>query len=245
MEPDGEKFPVAVTSPPGSSALASSVTPAIEARELYRFYHVGDDETQALRGVSMEVNRGEIVAVVGPSGSGKSTLMACIAGLDEPDGGFVYINGERLTRRDEKTRASLRARSIGILLQSGNLFDHLTVRQNVRLKMRLAGQDDGARIGEVLDLVGISKRDHAYPTQLSGGEASRAGLAVALAPKPPILIADEPTGEVDAATEQKILALFEDHRKNGGAILIVTHSNAIAKHADRIIRIEDGKIVNG
>jgi putative ABC transport system ATP-binding protein len=244
VEPDVEKLPVAVTSPVAGAGSRSEAPPAIEARELYRFYHIGDDETQALRGVSMRVNAGEIVAVVGPSGSGKSTLMACLAGLDEPDGGFVYINGERLTRRDETTRASLRARSIGILLQSGNLFDHLTVRQNVRLKMRLAGQDDGARIGEVLELVGISKRDHAYPTQLSGGEASRAGLAVALAPKPPILIADEPTGEVDAATEQKILALFEDHRKNGGAILIVTHSEAIAKHADRIIRIEDGKIVN-
>ena len=232
-----------MTPPSGSSALASAVQPAIEARELYRFYHIGDDETQALRGVSMQVSRGEIVAVVGPSGSGKSTLMACIAGLDEPDGGFVYINGERLTRRDEKARTSLRARSIGILLQSGNLFDHLTVRQNVRLKMHLAGQSDDARIDEVLELVGISKRGHAYPTQLSGGEASRAGLAVALAPKPPILIADEPTGEVDSETEQRILALFEEHRQNGGAILIVTHSDTIARHADRIIRLQDGKIL--
>jgi len=232
-----------VTSPSGSSALASAVTPAIEASELYRFYHVGDDETQALRGVSMQVNSGEIVAVVGPSGSGKSTLMACLAGLDEPDGGFVYINGERLSRRDEKARTNLRARSIGILLQSGNLFDHLTVQQNVRLKLRLAGQNDEARIAEVLELVGISKRHDAYPPRLSGGEAARAGLAVALASKPPILIADEPTGEVDAKTEQRILALFEQHRNNGGAILIVTHSDAIAGRADRVIRLEDGKIV--
>jgi len=232
-----------VTLPSASSAPTAAAPPAIEARELYRFYHIGDDETQALRGVSMQVSPGEIVAVVGPSGSGKSTLMACIAGLDEPDGGFVYINGERLTRRDEKARTSLRARSIGILLQSGNLFDHLTVRQNVRLKMHLAGQNDDARIGEVLELVGISKRGHAYPTQLSGGEASRAGLAVALAPKPPILIADEPTGEVDSETEQRILALFEEHRQNGGAILIVTHSDTIARHADRIIRLQDGKIL--
>ena len=232
-----------MTPPSASSAPAAAAPPAIEARELYRFYHIGDDETQALRGVSMQVSPGEIVAVVGPSGSGKSTLMACIAGLDEPDGGFVYINGERLTRRDEKARTSLRARSIGILLQSGNLFDHLTVRQNVRLKMHLAGQNDDARIGEVLELVGISKRGHAYPTQLSGGEASRAGLAVALAPKPPILIADEPTGEVDSETEQRILALFEEHRQNGGAILIVTHSDTIARHADRIIRLQDGKIL--
>lgn len=219
--------------------------PAIEARELYRFYHVGDDETQALRGVSMEVRNGETVAVVGPSGSGKSTLMACIAGLDEPDGGFVYISGERLTRRDERTRTSLRARSMGILLQSGNLFDHLTVRSNVLLKMHLAGSLDRGRVDEVLDLVGIRERGDAYPSELSGGEASRAGLAVALAPRPPILIADEPTGEVDSETEQKILAVFDEHKRNDGAILIVTHSDAVAARADRIVRLEDGKVVDG
>lgn len=182
--------------------LPVDVKPAvIEARELYRFYHIGDDETLALRGVSMAVNVGEIVAVVGPSGSGKSTLMACLAGLDEPDGGFVYINGERLTRRDEKSGARIRARMIGLLLQNGNLFDHLTVKQKVQLKMRFAGQRDAARGDEVLELVGISARRNAYPTQLSGGEAARAGLAVALAPRPPVLIADEPTGEVDSETE--------------------------------------------
>jgi putative ABC transport system ATP-binding protein len=232
-----------VTGSWASSPPTSHVSPAIEARELYRFYRIGDDETQALRGVSMEVTSGEIVAVVGPSGSGKSTLLACIAGLDEPDGGSVYINGERLSRRDEKTRTGLRARLMGMLLQNGNLFDHLTVRQNVRLKMRLAGQDNDARVAEVLDLVGIGSRGDAYPPNLSGGEAARAGLAVALAPKPPILIADEPTGEVDAETERRILALFQEHRQNGGAILIVTHSDAIAGSADRIIRIEDGKIL--
>jgi putative ABC transport system ATP-binding protein len=233
VEPDVEKFPVAV------------VPPAIEARELYRFYHIGDDETQALRGVSMEVNAGETVAVVGPSGSGKSTLMACLAGLDEPDGGFVFVNGERLTRRDERARTQMRARSIGLLLQSGNLFDHLTVEQNIRLKMHFAGQHERSRVGEVLDLVGIRERRRAYPTQLSGGEASRAGLAVALAPRPPVLLADEPTGEVDSATEERILAIFDEHRKNGGASLIVSHSEAIARRADRIIRLQDGKIVDG
>jgi putative ABC transport system ATP-binding protein len=221
-----------------------AVAPAIAALELYRFYHVGDDETLALRGVSMEVKAGEIVAVAGPSGSGKSTLLACLAGLDEPDGGFVYIKGERLTRRDERARTAMRARLIGILLQSGNLFDHLTVEQNVRLKMRLAGQNDGARVREVLEYVGIAERRHAYPHQLSGGEASRAGLAVALAPRPPILLADEPSGEVDSVTEERILALFDEHRKNGGAILIVSHSEAIARRADRIVRLQDGKVVD-
>ena len=233
MEPDVEKLPVAV------------VAPAIEARELYRFYHVGDDETQALRGVSIEVSPGETVAVVGPSGSGKSTMMACLAGLDDPDGGFVFVNGERLTRRDEAARTRMRAQLIGLLLQSGNLFDHLTVEQNVRLKMHFAGKRDSSRVSEILELVGISERRHAYPTQLSGGEASRAGLAVALAPRPPVLLADEPTGEVDSATEERILALFDEHRKNGGASVIVSHSEAVARRADRIVRLEDGRIVDG
>ena len=218
---------------------------AIEARELYRFYHIGDEETLALRGVSLIVNAGEMVAVVGPSGSGKSTLMACLAGLDEPDGGFVYVNGERLTRRDQKARTGIRARLIGLLLQSGNLFDHLTVRQNVALKMSFAGQKDAARIDEVLELVGISTRRHAYPSQLSGGEAARAGLAVVLAPRPPVIIADEPTGEVDSETEQSILAIFDEHRKGGGASLVVTHSEALATRANRIVRLEDGKVIDG
>ncbi|HEY1072064.1 MAG TPA: ABC transporter ATP-binding protein [Brevundimonas sp.] len=233
MDPHVAQLPMAVA------------PPAIEARELYRFYHIGDEETLALRGVSLVVNPGEMVAVVGPSGSGKSTLMACLAGLDEPDGGFVYVNGERLTRCDEAARTLIRSRMIGLLLQSGNLFDHLTVRQNVALKMRFAGQSDTARIDEVLDLVGIGARGQAYPSQLSGGEASRAGLAVVLAPRPPIIIADEPTGEVDSETEQGILAIFDRHRADGGASLIVTHSEAIASRADRTVRLDDGRVADG
>jgi putative ABC transport system ATP-binding protein len=232
VEPDVEEFSMAVASP------------AIEARELYRFYHIGDDETLALRGVSIAVSPGEIVAVVGPSGSGKSTLLNCLAGLDEPDGGSVFVDGARLTRRGERARARVRAQSIGILLQSGNLFDHLTVEQNIRLKMRFAGQDDGGRVREVLDLVGIAERRHAYPHQLSGGETSRAGLAIALAPNPPILLADEPTGEVDRETEERILALFDERRASGAASLIVSHSDAIAERADRVIHLHDGRVVD-
>ena len=220
-------------------------TPALDARELYRFYHIGDDETLALRGVSVEVRHGEIVAVVGPSGSGKSTLLHCLAGLDEPDGGYVAVNGTRLTRRGDRMRAALRAQSIGILLQSGNLFDHLTVAQNVELKMRLAGMRDPSRVRVVLELVGIAARHSAYPQQLSGGEASRAGLAVALAPEPAVLLADEPTGEVDSDTEARILALFDAHRAHGGAALIVSHSAEVASRADRIVRLLDGRIVDG
>jgi putative ABC transport system ATP-binding protein len=216
----------------------------LEANDLYRFYHAGEDETLALRGVSLSVASGESVAVVGPSGSGKSTLLACLAGLDEPDGGFVTIDGERITRRPEFVRAAIRATKVGIVLQMSNLFDHLTVEQNVRLQMRLARKSDSRRVHEVIDLVGLTDRRNARLGQLSGGEAARAGLAVALAPSPPVLLADEPTGEVDAGTEERILQLFDDHKRDGGVSLIVTHSDVVAGRADRIIHLFDGRIAD-
>jgi putative ABC transport system ATP-binding protein len=217
---------------------------ALEAYDLYRFYHAGEDETLALRGVSLSIERGETVAILGPSGSGKSTLIACVAGLDEPDGGFVRIDSERMTRRPESIRAEIRARRMGILLQSSNLFDHLSVEDNIRLQMRLAGKSDEGRVREVLDMVGLGHRRSARPAQLSGGEASRAGLAVALAPHPALLLADEPTGEVDEQTELRILAIFDEHRKRGGASMIVTHSDAVSARADRIIHLVDGRIAD-
>lgn len=214
----------------------------LEVTELYRFYHVGDEETAALRGVSLDIATGELVALIGPSGSGKSTLLACIAGLDEPDGGFVDINGERVTRKSEKVRARLRALNLGVMMQTGNLFQHLTAADNVRLRMMLAGRRDEARLGSVLSAVGLTHRRDNYPNQLSGGETARAGLAVALAVDPPLLIADEPTAEVDKDTEEALIAYFETRRKAGLATLIATHSETIAARADRVIRLKDGRI---
>ncbi|HLJ59402.1 MAG TPA: ABC transporter ATP-binding protein [bacterium] len=216
----------------------------LEAFDLYRFYHTRDDETRALRGVSLHVDAGDLVALVGPSGSGKSTLLACLAGLDEPDGGCVTLLGRRLTRRPEAERAAMRAAGIGILLQSGNLFDHLSVEDNVALGMRLAGKFDARRLSEVIAAVGLHGRRRARPSRLSGGEAARAGLAVALAAAPVVLLADEPTGEVDAETEAEILNLFDTRRRAGGATLIATHSDALAARADRIIRLLDGRVVD-
>jgi putative ABC transport system ATP-binding protein len=220
------------------------MTPVLEAFDLYRFYHAGEDETLALRGVSMRLDAGEMVAVMGPSGSGKSTLLACLAGLDEPDGGHVELMRQRLTRRSESERAALRAAHIGILLQSGNLFDHLSVEDNARVQMRLARNSNEQRLDELLASVGLVGRRHALPAQLSGGEAARAGLAVALAAAPPVLLADEPTGEVDAETEGEILRLFAQRGRDGGATLIVTHSEALAARADRIVRLRDGRITD-
>lgn len=213
----------------------------LQAHELYRFHHAGDDETAALRGVDVQLDAGELVALVGLSGSGKSTLLACLAGLDEPDGGHVEVMGKRLSRRPEATRARLRARHIGMMMQSGNLFDHLTVSANIALQIWLAGK--GER-GSLLQRLGIGERGDALPSQLSGGEAARAGLAVALAADPDILICDEPTAEVDAETEDRILEFLDERRRAGCAILVATHSASLARHADRLLHISDGRIVH-
>ncbi|NKQ69758.1 ABC transporter ATP-binding protein [Rhizobium sp. UPM1132] len=218
---------------------------ALEATELYRFFHAGDEEVVALRGVVLTLNTGEFTALRGPSGSGKSTLLACLAGIDEPDGGVVSVMGERMTRRPEPERARLRARHFGVLMQSGNLFDHLTVRANVRLQMEISGRGAPGEIDGLLGSLGLDGLAGVFPVHLSGGEAARAGLAVALAAKPSILLCDEPTAEVDAATEQLVIDRLIGNCRSGGAVLIVTHSPALAARADRIIDIRDGGIVHG
>lgn len=214
----------------------------IEAFELYRFYHSGDVETAALRGVSLQVKAGEFVAIMGPSGSGKSTLLSCLAGLDEPDGGFVQVGGERMSRRSESVRATLRAQHIGILMQSGNLFEHLTLGGNIELQMRLANVYNAAEIDPMLSRVGLAQRRHAYPSQLSGGELARGGLAVALTARPHVLLADEPTAEVDSETEGQLMRQLMQQRQGGMAMLIFTHSKSLAAQADRLLTLQDGRL---
>jgi putative ABC transport system ATP-binding protein len=220
------------------------MTAAVSVVDLYRFFHVGDTEVRALRGASLTVGSEEVVALVGPSGSGKSTLLACIAGLDKPDGGRVEVAGQRMTRRPEAERARLRAGHIGLLQQSGNLFDHLTVEENVRLSLRLARVDGADRLRQALASVGLADRARALPSELSGGETARAGLAVALAADPAILIADEPTAEVDADTERQLIELIVARKRSGRAALIATHSMALGAAADRVYRIADGRIID-
>lgn len=215
----------------------------LEAVDLYRFYHVGDDETLALRGVSLQLQPGEIVAVTGPSGSGKSTLLACLAGLDEPDGGRVRIGGEVMSRRSEAQRAELRRRRVGMLFQTGNLLDHLNVEQNVVLTQRLAGRVDSGRVADVLTAVGLADRAGAIPSTLSGGEMARAGLAVALANDPMVILADEPTGELDEVSAARIMTLLRNRANAGAAVLIVTHNAGVAAAADREVMLLDGKLV--
>ena len=219
------------------------MTAALVAKGLYRFFHQGDEETAALRGVDLSLDSGEFVALMGPSGSGKSTLIACLAGLDDPDGGSVELDGQRMSRRPEEQRARLRARSIGILMQSGNLLEHLSVADNMRLQRQLA-RSGGEAPAALLERLGLSHRANALPSQLSGGEAARAGLAVALSAAPVVLICDEPTAEVDEETEGDIISLLREQLARGVAVLVATHSAALAAGADRIIKLDDGRIVS-
>lgn len=233
------------TGPTASIDTASpESTFALDASSLYRFFRAGDEETQALKGVSLTLRPGDFVAVVGPSGSGKSTLLSCLAGLDEPDGGTVRVGGQRISHQPEATRARLRARRVGLLLQSGNLFTHLTVEQNVRIPRQLAPAAPSTTTDELLKSLGIAARAGARPDELSGGELARAGLAVALANNPVVLLADEPTGELDGATEQQILRLLSSRAESGVAILIASHSPAVAAASDRVITLVDGRVID-
>ena len=219
--------------------------PALQARDLYRFFRTGDDETLALRGVSLTVARGETVAVVGPSGSGKSTLLSCLAGLDEPAGGTVTVGGERVSHRPEVERARIRSRRIGILMQSRNLLPHLSVRANIRLAQLASDQDDRRfNPDELLEQVGLADRGRAVPQELSGGELARAGLAVALANDPDIVLADEPTGELDGSSEQQILTLLGERVADGAGLLVVTHSAEVVRIAGRVISLQDGAVLS-
>jgi putative ABC transport system ATP-binding protein len=214
----------------------------LEADHLFRFFHTGGEETVALAGVTLRIDAGELVAITGPSGSGKSTLLNCLAGLDEPDGGTVRIEGVVLSRQPEADRARMRARHVGVLWQNANLLDQLDVRDNVLFTQRLAGKADSARADQLLLRLGLADRAYSWPSTLSGGEAARAGLAVALANDPTVLLADEPTGELDTTTAGHVVALLEEHAATGRAVVVVTHSDTVANEAHRIVRLRDGEI---
>ena len=230
---------------PTRSVPSESAAPALRADQLYRFYRAGDEETLALQGVTFDVTAGEVVAVVGPSGSGKSTLLACLAGLDDPSGGTVSVDGTRMSHRPEHERAALRADRVGVLLQSGNLVPHLTVTGNIELAQAAASLGrDLLSVTDLVGSVGLEDRAVALPRELSGGELARAGLAVALANAPAVLLADEPTGELDGITEDRVLALLRRTADDGTAVLLVTHSEAAAHLADRVVTLEDGRVTS-
>lgn len=216
------------------------MTAPLVATGLHRFYRRGGNEVGALLDVTLHCEAGETVAVTGPSGSGKSTLLGLLAGLDDPDGGSVHVVGERLSHQSPTFAARLRARHIGVLTQSSGLLGHLDVLENVRFaaSFRAGG---GPRPEELLDALGLHAVRRSTVRTLSGGETARAGLAVALAGAPAVLLADEPTAEVSSSEEDTILSLLQQWRPRNGATVIVTHSAGVAAHADRVVHLTDGR----
>jgi putative ABC transport system ATP-binding protein len=200
-----------------------------------------------LKGIDLEIPRGQFAAIMGPSGSGKSTLLGLIAGLDSPTTGRIVLDGEDITNLGEDQMALLRGRKIGFVFQSYHLVPTLTAEENVLLPMELAGNGHGgrARARELLERVGLGDRRDHYPVQLSGGEQQRVALARAFALQPPILLADEPTGNLDSATGKLVLGLLlELNREHGATMVMVTHEDAVAVRADRRILLRDGLVVS-
>jgi putative ABC transport system ATP-binding protein len=212
----------------------------VDVRGLHRFFRRGSDEVAALRDVSFDVRAGEHVAVRGPSGSGKSTLLALLAGLDRPDAGEVRLDGTAYNFRDAPDPSRTRRRAIGVLTQTSSLLAHLTVAGNVRTAARVRRCD--ADVDQLLAMVGLTARRDAWPTELSGGETARAGLAAALVGSPRLLLADEPTAEISSAEESDLLALLREIRPHDGATIVVTHSDAVADAADRVLELDAGRL---
>ena len=221
----------------------------LEARGLYHIYREGVVRTVALRGAEIVLEEASWSAIMGPSGSGKSTLLHVLAGLLEPSAGSVTVDGKDVTRLPPAVRADWRRHSVGLVLQRDNLHPLLDVRDNIALPLRIQGLPShviGARVGALLTQVGLAERGHLRVGQLSGGEAQRAAIAVALASRPKVLLADEPTGELDEATAADILDLLDSLLKEEGmTILAVTHNSQVASRASRCLTMRDGVLTNG
>ena len=217
----------------------------LAVRNLTKEYRSGGGALAVLRNVSFDIAAGETVAVVGPSGSGKTTLLGLLAGLDTPTSGAVLLDGIDLGPLDEDARARLRGDRVGFVFQSFQLVPTLTALENVQVPLELRGiRDSDARAAELLERVGLGSRTHHFPTQLSGGEQQRVAIARAFVNRPRVLFADEPTGNLDGATGEKIVGLLEQlNREDGTTIVLVTHDQQLARRLGRSIRLADGAVI--
>lgn len=219
----------------------------IEVKEITKVYKIGDQEVRALNGVDLQIKDGEMVAIMGPSGSGKSTLMAILGCLDVPTSGTYYIDDKEVEKMSEDQLANLRAHKIGFVFQQFNLLPRTTALENVMLPLVYDGLNAKQRVErakEALDIVGLSDRMYNHPNQLSGGQQQRVAIARALVNEPAILLADEPTGNLDSKTGAEIIAIFQKlHRERKQTVVYVTHDAFTARHTERIVHIADGKIV--
>ena len=216
----------------------------LETKELRKYYGTGTNQVRALDGVSLSVRQGEFVAVVGTSGSGKSTLLHMLGGLDRPTAGKVFVDGKDIFSLKDDALCIFRRRKIGFVFQSYNLVPVLNVEENITLPIELDGNRiDRDFIREIVGILGLEQKLNSLPAELSGGQQQRVAIARALATKPAIILADEPTGNLDSATSQDVLSLLKvTGDQFGQTIVMITHNEEIAQTADRIIRIEDGRI---
>jgi len=219
----------------------------VELAEVTKTYRLGDVQVQALRGVNMKASRAEIVAIMGPSGSGKSTILNLIGALDRPTSGKIVIAGKDISRMPESKLGEIRRDSIGYIFQFYNLIPVLTAYENVELPMLIAGfskEKRAPRARELLELVGLADRADRRPDELSGGEQQRVAVARALSKRPPLVLADEPTGDLDSKSGMQVMTILKDlAKKELSTVVMVTHDHQMASLADRILEIRDGKIV--
>jgi len=219
--------------------------PVVELRSVQRSFFAGDVTVRALADASLTIDRGEYVAVVGPSGSGKSTMLNLVGLLDRPTGGRYLFDGIDTDELTDGQRAWLRSRGIGFVFQSFHLLSHRSVLENVLMSTIYNGMPRGERIPaaeEALNRVGLGHRIDFSPTSLSGGERQRVAIARAIVTRPALLLCDEPTGNLDSATGDSVLALFDELRASGFTLVVVTHDDAVSNHADRVIRMRDGQV---
>ena len=219
----------------------------IEVRDLKKTYHVGDVDVHALRGVNLFVERGEFVAVIGPSGSGKSTLFHILGGLTPPTSGTVHIDGQDLLGMTDAQRTTLRKKSVGFVFQKYNLLPTLTAADNIAIARDIAGRprESDAQFDQILKLLGLEGRLHHKPRALSGGEQQRVAIARAIVNHPALLLADEPTGNLDTENSQAVLAVLRDlNTRIGQTILMITHNPEAAAYAHRIVKMLDGRVVS-
>lgn len=219
--------------------------PVIDLAGARKTYRSGSIEFEALRGIDLRIGVGEYVAIMGPSGSGKSTLMNIIGCLDTPDSGEYVLDGQSIRAYSEKQLAKIRNKKIGFVFQSFNLLAKLTAEENVELPLIYQGtgySERKKRVQEALERVELTARRHHKPTELSGGQQQRVAVARALVTRPSLLLADEPTGNLDSKTSVEIIRLFHELHKSGNTIVLITHDNEVAKQAKRILHINDGKV---
>ncbi|MCD6546121.1 MAG: ABC transporter ATP-binding protein [Thermotogae bacterium] len=219
----------------------------IKLVDVYKTYTMGDTIVKAVNGVSLRIKKGEFVVLMGPSGSGKSTLMHLIGCLDSPDDGKFFLKGRDISKADDYTLSAIRKNMIGFVFQQFNLIPRFTALENVELPMiynRIPKHLRISRAKELLEMVGLSNRIYHRPSQMSGGQMQRVAIARALANNPEILLADEPTGNLDSVSSKEIMELFKKLHDKGLTIVLVTHEPDIAKYGKRIIRLKDGKIIS-